>query len=285
MKSCIGELSLHQQQAERLGVGRYKRLSPLLVNCCLRLSATESYQQAETDLAALTGIQVGHSYLHRLVQQTTVPETSVQSPVHEISLDGGKARLRTPLGQPSEWRDYKAVRLNCTEYGGFFQANADLVTWVNTQPLEDIVVCLGDGHPGIWNLFAGIAREAQRFEILDWYHLKENLFKVEAPHHQLECAETHLWYGRVEAVRTLFAQNSSKSALNFCAYLDGHQHRLVNYHEFQSQQLCSIGSGAVESAVKQIDRRLKLSGAQWKRENVSQMLRLRCAYLNGTLAA
>jgi len=32
--------------------------------------------------------------------------------------------------------------------------------------------------------------------------------------------------------------------------------------------------------VKQIDRRLKISGAQWRRENINQMLKLRCAYLN-----
>ena len=50
------------------------------------------------------------------------------------------------------------------------------------------------------------------------------------------------------------------------------------------ERISSIGSGAVESAVKQIDRRLKISGAQWKLENVSSMLQLRCAYLNGLLA-
>jgi hypothetical protein len=58
----------------------------------------------------------------------------------------------------------------------------------------------------------------------------------------------------------------------------------VNYRDFQAQQLGSIGSGAVESAVKQIDRRLKISGAQWKMENVAPILQLRCAYLNGLLA-
>jgi hypothetical protein len=29
-----------------------------------------------------------------------------------MSLDGGKVRLRTPLGEPSAWRDYKAVNLH-----------------------------------------------------------------------------------------------------------------------------------------------------------------------------
>ncbi len=61
------------------------------------------------------------------------------------------------------------------------------------------------------------------------------------------------------------------------------EYRLVNYKLFQQQRFSSIGSGAVESAVKQIDRRLKISGAQWKGENVSTILQLRCAYLNGLL--
>ncbi len=50
-----------------------------------------------------------------------------------------------------------------------------------------------------------------------------------------------------------------------------------------SLQICSIGSGAVESAVKQIDRRTKISGAQWNIENVPQVLAHRCAYLNGLI--
>lgn len=276
---------MHQQQAERLGVERYTRLSPMLVNCCLRLSATESYEQAELDLVALTGIRVGHSQLHRLVQHTTFEDWAVEETIEEVSLDGGKVRVRTPKGEPSEWRDYKAARLNGTTYGGFFQVNADLIAWVKAQTLAPILGCLGDGHPGIWNLFAEIALPDHRFEILDWYHLKENLFKVDAERERLEAAETDLWHGRVDAAHALFAHDTRKSALNFCAYLETHRQRLIDYQQFQAEQLCSIGSGAVEAAVKQIDRRLKLSGAQWRRENVNQMLRLRCAYLNRTLAA
>ncbi len=42
----------------------------------------------------------------------------------------------------------------------------------------------------------------------------------------------------------------------------------------------SLGSGAVESTIKQINRRIQLSGAQWNRDNVPQVLAHRCAYLN-----
>jgi len=41
----------------------------------------------------------------------------------------------------------------------------------------------------------------------------------------------------------------------------------------------SIGSGSVESTIKQIGRRVKISGAQWNRHNFAQVLKHRCAYL------
>ncbi len=37
------------------------------------------------------------------------------------------------------------------------------------------------------------------------------------------------------------------------------------------EQIASIGLETVESAVKQIDRRVKISGAQWNAENVPQV--------------
>ena len=59
-----------------------------------------------------------------------------------------------------------------------------------------------------------------------------------------------------------------------------HQQRIPNYEYLNTERL-SIGSGAVESVVKQIGRRVKLSGAQWDSDNVPQVLKHRCAYLNG----
>ncbi|MEO0516251.1 MAG: ISKra4 family transposase, partial [Cyanobacteria bacterium P01_A01_bin.116] len=36
--------------------------------------------------------------------------------------------------------------------------------------------------------------------------------------------------------------------------------------------------------IKQIGRRVKISGAQWNRNNVQQVLSHRCAYLNGVFS-
>lgn len=285
LKSCVGKLSLTKKQASRLGVPAYKRLSPLLETCCLLLSANESYQNAEADIETLTGVKVGHSTQHRRVQAQELSCPEAKQAISEVSIDGGKVRLRGHKGQESYWRDYKAVRLESFYYGGFFQDNLSLTDWVNSQRLTKPLFCLGDGHDGVWNLFEEIGCTDSRLEILDWYHLRENLYKVGGSLKRLKQAETNLWHGQVDEAITLFAHCRRKQADNFCAYLTKHRRRLINYQYFQEQLLSSIGSGAVESAVKQIDRRLKISGAQWKLENVSSMLQLRCAYLNGLLAA
>ncbi len=51
------------------------------------------------------------------------------------------------------------------------------------------------------------------------------------------------------------------------------------------EQIYSMSSGAIESTVKQIDHRTKISGAQWNIKNVPQVLVHRCAYLNGLIFA
>ena len=56
------------------------------------------------------------------------------------------------------------------------------------------------------------------------------------------------------------------------------------YDYYQAEAICSIGSGVVESGIKQIDRRIQISGAQWKAENVPQVLAHRAAYINGIIS-
>lgn len=202
--------------------------------------------------------------------------------MQELCVDGGKIRLRTPPQQACEWRDYKAI---ATDQGTIanLQNNAQLIDWVNAQPLANPLTCLGDGHDGVWNIIQQLSIPEQRREILDWYHLVENLHKVGGSLKRLNQAEALLWKGQVDDTIALFEDCQKKQAQNFCQYLRKHRHRIVNYDYFQAEQLCSIGSGAVESAIKQIDRRTQISGAQWNIENVPQVLAHRCAYLNGLI--
>ncbi len=212
-----------------MGVPPRTRLSPLLEKCCLRLSANESYQNAEAEIEALTGMKVSHSTQQRRVIQQEMPTPEAKQAVGEVSVDGGKVRLRGNPCVGGHWRDYKAVRLEGLYYGAFFQDNPSLIDFVNAQRLRQPLVCLGDGHDGVWNLVAEFATPEARCEILDWYHLKENLYKVGGSLKRLRRAESLLWQGNVEAVITLFAEQQRKQARNFCAYLTKHRLRIVNY--------------------------------------------------------
>jgi hypothetical protein len=64
-----------------------------------------------------------------------------------VSIDGGKVRLRGEQKKGSYSKDYKAIRLQGIFYGTFFNDNESLIDYVNSQPLINPLVYLGDGQP------------------------------------------------------------------------------------------------------------------------------------------
>jgi hypothetical protein len=238
--SSLGLLRLRNAQVERLGLTAYQRLSPLLEKCCLRLSANESYQKAESEIEALMGVKVNHSPFQRLVQRPEVEFPTARQTVSQLRVDGGKVRVRTPVrGQKCEWFEYKSARVESIYDGATFQANLDLTDWLNTQPLGSLK--------------------------------------------RIKQAEAWLWQGCIDEAKALFQDCQLDPARKFCHYLERHRHRIVNDAYFQAEG-SPIGSGAVESSIKQIDHRMKLTGAPWKSQNVPRALSVRCAYLNAQLS-
>lgn len=179
---------------------------------------------------------------------------------------------------------YKGINLDGKAVSAFYRENDRLSEWVNQQPLATPLSCLGDGHDGIWNIYASIASEDRRREILDWYHLVENLGKVGGSQQRLDAVEALLWQGKVDGAIAQFSDWQHERVDRFVGYLNKHKKRIVNYSYYQAEGL-TIGSGAIESTVKQIGRRIRISGAQWKEENVPQVLMHRCAYLNGAFSS
>jgi hypothetical protein len=227
------------------------------------------------------GLDVGHSSLHRYVQKQETEMPVVLDIINNTSIDGGKIRMRGEVGEKSYYRDYKIARVNSQWYGAAYQQNSEIIDWLNSQKQAVPLVCVGDGHDGVWNMFQEIGVE--RMEILDWYHLKEHLCGVGGSFKRLRDAEKLLWEGNVPETVSLFIGLKSKKAVNFIAYIQKHQSRIINYNYWKNMVLnpIPVGSGDVESAVKQMGARVKLPGARWKEENVNQILSLRCAYLNG----
>jgi hypothetical protein len=145
-------------------------------------------------------------------------------------------------------------------------------------------VCLGDGHDGVWNLVKEFGTEKFKpLEILDWYHLKENLYQIGGFLRRLQAVESLLWQDQIEPIQALFNNCRGKQVKKFFDISEKHATGIINYTYYQAEQLCSIGSGSVESAIQQIGARIKISGPQWNVESVYQILSLPCAYLNGLL--
>ncbi|MGB3613273.1 MAG: ISKra4 family transposase [Elainellaceae cyanobacterium] len=281
MNSTLGQVSLSQKQGKRLGLKAKRQLSPALEKCCLRLCAQGSFEQAEQNVKTLMGLKVGHSSLHRLMEKADIPARQGTRPAEAVSIDGGKVRVRSEETGRGEWRDYKAVRLHEEGCAAFFQSPEDLQQWSEAQPLSPILTCLGDGHDGVWKVadtFGGPQVCLQR-QVLDWYHLAENLYKVHGSRKRLKRVKALLWLGQVGFAHAEFDGLKHPQAKRFQNYLIKHRHRIPNYAQYQRLGL-PIGSGAVESTIKQIAARIKITGALWKRENVPRILRLRCAYLN-----
>ncbi len=107
-----------------------------------------------------------------------------------------------------------------------FRGNEVLIEWVNRQELSDPLTCLGDGHPGIWKIIGQIEAPVEKREVLDWFHLMENLYKVGGSQKRIQEAESLLWKGKVEETIALFSSLSKKQAENFCNYLREHCHRI-----------------------------------------------------------
>ena len=117
--------------------------------------------------------------------------------------------------------------------------------------LSRTINCLGDGHDGVWNIVEQIRSKHQRREILDWYHLMENLHKVGGSNQRLRQAQNFLGQGLVNDAIALFDDLKKKQAKNFQNYLRKHRSRIPDYQLYQELGIC-IGSGSVESWIKQI---------------------------------
>ena len=209
-----------------------------------------------------------------------------------------------------QWRDAKGFR--------FYLLDGDrivhLLSWHQVQneeqlgealeqvkkagviPEDQVRLCVvADGASWIWKHVQALFPGAR--QVLDYYHCAEYLHGVAKAQYGtsvramewVEVTMTRLYLGKVGSVlgglRRLHAQSpeAAKAIANCWEYLNEHRGRTA-YRTLRRGGY-PLGSGGIESSNKFICHvRLKRSGAWWYEANSNQMLALRCAKYNGTLA-
>ena len=89
IKSIIGELVITSKQAEKLELKSHSQISPYLEACCLRISASISYERTGEEVEYLTGMKISKSVQQRLINKQKFELPSAEAPVSEVSVDGG----------------------------------------------------------------------------------------------------------------------------------------------------------------------------------------------------
>jgi hypothetical protein len=149
-------------------------------------------------------------------------------------------------------------------------------------PYAGRVAVTADGAPWIWRITADLFPTA--LQIVDWYHALQHL--TQAAHarypHDLSLAERwlqpmkqHLFLGEIH---TIIADLLTHALPAHATYFINHQRRM-HYQAFRAEGY-PIGSGSIESGIKQYKQRFTAAGMRWSRAGAERMVIIRSAILS-----
>ena len=173
-------------------------------------------------------------------------------------------------------------------FGQMVWAEAARRDWEQAADTEAI----GDGAPWIWNLTLEHFYDSR--QVVDWYHATEHLAGVArllkdegglAEKRWYNARETTLFEGQAAriaqeleaAART--QPSIAKELEKEAGYFRKNQRRM-NYQEMREEGW-AIGSGMVESAVKQFKARFAGPGMRWSRPGAERLIPVRAAVMGG----
>ena len=144
---------------------------------------------------------------------------------------------------------------------------------------------IADGAPWIWRVADDLFPVST--QIVDWYHAKDHLAQAAQAAHPDDPQAAHRWLKqqtdllyRGEIWKLLLAFRRAGVEETHARYFHAHQRRM-QYQTFRADGLI-IGSGSVESGIKQYKARLTGAGMRWSRAGVTRMVVIRSAILSGT---
>jgi hypothetical protein len=165
----------------------------------------------------------------------------------------------------------------------FAQALWALAVDANLPTAKESCVC-ADGAAWIWNLADEYFPTSR--QIVDWFHAAQHLAQAAASLYPddeakrqrwLKLQRERLYLGQLEAVIGALEQAGLGAEVG---YFRGHQPRM-QYLEFREEGY-PIGSGTVESGVKQFNQRLAGAGMRWDAQAADRMVILCAAALDHT---
>lgn len=143
---------------------------------------------------------------------------------------------------------------------------------------------VADGAAWIWDIADYLFPHAH--QLVDWYHATQHLAGAAQLRYPDDDTARHTWSATMR--QHLFAGDSAlistaladTPAAPKAHYFQTHQHRLT----YEQTRLAGfpLGSGTVESGIKQFKQRLSGPGMRWTLANVQPMATLRAAVLSDT---
>ena len=138
-----------------------------------------------------------------------------------------------------------------------------------------------DGAEWIWNLVPDYFPD--NIQIMDWFYATQHLAQAAHALYPDDEQQAHTWYrhhfgdlfaGFIDRI-TRALDKAKLSAHS--RYFHAHRRRM-QYQEFRENGY-SIGSGTIESGIKQFKARLSAAGMRWSRSGAQRMIILRAAVL------
>lgn len=297
--------------------------SPELKRQMVWLSGLLPYAQAEAVMARIGKRTISDSSLWRTVERQghrlTAEERStepVAAPAGSdqawdwgkmLSMDGGMVNIRQ-----EGWKELKVGLIGTVVSDD--PPDSSVIPEVRSVPLvytavlgdvetfAPVLVCAAqaygffeadqssipaDGASWIW----GIADRhfSQSTQIVDYYHARQHLADAAQAHFPDQPPQAAAWFQAQSDVLfegpldRLLAELNQAGLTESAHYFQMHQARM-RYLDFQEAGL-PIGSGSVESEVKQFKQRLTAPGMRWSRPGAECMIPIRAAVLDNSFDA
>jgi hypothetical protein len=215
-----------------------------------------------------------------------------------VSLDGGMVNIRgegwkefktgvvssllPPAQQSEDKPDAVCQAMHYTAVLGTVEQFAPALWHLAVDQNVPYAGLVADGAAWIWNLADDLFPCST--PIVDWYHATQHLAAAAQARFPTDAETAQCWTNQLkdmlikDEVWKIIAALHEVSLSHYAAYFEDHRYRML-YAMFRAEGF-PIGSGTIESGVKQYKQRLAGPGMRWSRSGAKRMMTIRSAVLN-----